>query len=247
MAVTDLTNTIWEFDETLIFTDSGNYNINFVSNSVTNVAISFIYFSRQGDIVRTINYSGVSNDVYDLSTGWLAEAYRTIEITGGTDVTNATLISWLEANATQILPTAKTVINGLTPIKKMFGTTEIVKEVVNGVTVYEKQATGYSGNITAYNLGGSGGDPSRTYIKFGSAPTSASDYNARSYSSGRFEGDTSYTNQTKAYIWSGSDSLGGAIINDVTTRCNYTTYDNAVEITLTGNYEIKLICSQNIG
>lgn len=38
-------------------------------------------------------------------------------------------------------PTAKTVINGLTPTKKMFGTTEIIKEVVNGVTVYEKQST----------------------------------------------------------------------------------------------------------
>lgn len=33
---------------------------------------------------------------------WEDEAYRTIEITGGTDVTNSNLIAWLQANATQV-------------------------------------------------------------------------------------------------------------------------------------------------
>lgn len=50
--------------------------------------------------------------------------------------------------AVQPQPTAKTVINGLTPTKKMFGTTEVVKEVYNGVTVYEKATPVSSYNVT---------------------------------------------------------------------------------------------------
>jgi hypothetical protein len=38
--------------------------------------------------------------VYD--DGWSNTAYKTIHITSGTDVTNANLISWLEANAVQV-------------------------------------------------------------------------------------------------------------------------------------------------
>lgn len=40
------------------------------------------------------------------SAGFTATEFKTIIITGGTDATNTTLISWLEANATQILPTS---------------------------------------------------------------------------------------------------------------------------------------------
>lgn len=59
-------------------------------------------------------------------------------------------------------PTAKTVINGLTPTKKMFGTTEIVKEVLNGVTVYEKET---SPDISGgYNLSVECHDYTRMYV-----------------------------------------------------------------------------------
>lgn len=40
------------------------------------------------------------------SAGFTATEFKTITITGGIDATNTTLISWLEANATQILPTS---------------------------------------------------------------------------------------------------------------------------------------------
>lgn len=39
----------------------------------------------------------------DPEDGWSNQSYRTIEITGGTDATNADLIAWLQSNATQII------------------------------------------------------------------------------------------------------------------------------------------------
>lgn len=91
---------------------------------------------------RRVRGTTASSLVLEKMTGPL-----TISIVGGTKTTDATLIAWLEANATQIVPQGKTIINGLPPIKKMFGTTEIVKEVLNGVTVYEKKASTISFTI----------------------------------------------------------------------------------------------------
>lgn len=44
--------------------------------------------------------------VYNNTTHWQSEDYRTITITGGPyswSTTNATYIAWIEANATQVL------------------------------------------------------------------------------------------------------------------------------------------------
>lgn len=70
-------------------------------------------------------------------------------------------------------PTAKTVINGLTPVKKMFGITEIVKEVVNGVTVYEKQTPTPSGFNVTYSTKGSvyKGGQTTAYLYFNGTTT----------------------------------------------------------------------------
>ena len=144
MAVSDLTGTTWVFKQggftdEISITDA-TYNINFICNSVN---YSQIILAETYDY-GTISYN--TTDVYmyhyeDASqTGWYETYYRTIEITGGTDVTNANLISWLEANATQQGggTTGKTQIGTRAITKKMFGTREITKEVVNGVVVYEK-------------------------------------------------------------------------------------------------------------
>ena len=99
---------------------------------------------------------------------------------------------------------------------------------------------GYSGNITAQSTGGAGGRG--TNIKFGSAPSSNNDYDSSVSSSGTITGDTTYSNETKVYVWGN----GGIIINGVTTSVNTgVTYDNAEEVTLTGDYNIVLL--YNIG
>lgn len=109
MALTDLTGTKWYFNETIDLNNDFSYDINYTVNhsnlnwlryganpyrplekALFGVLDSFAY-----EIIFAGTWGGEQqND----------EAYRTIEISGGTDATNATLIAWLQANATQILP-----------------------------------------------------------------------------------------------------------------------------------------------
>lgn len=107
---------------------------------------------------------------------------------------------------------------------------------------------GYSGNITYQSM--NTGSLCQTYIKFGSAPTSASDYDSYTAVSGLdgasstgISGDTTYSNETKVYVW-GSNSA--VTINGVTTNGG-NSYSNAVEVTLIGNYDITLVCSGSNG
>lgn len=155
MAVSDLTNTTWLFNSSIDLSTTGvtpivegevQYkSITFTSNNRNYVKL--IVGSTNGVRwnVFAYGYEGFSADDVYMSGYWTDEAFRTIEITGGTDVTNASLISWLEANATQVVNTGKTQIGNRAITKKMFGTREITKEVVNGVTIYEKATpSGYS-------------------------------------------------------------------------------------------------------
>lgn len=120
MSVQDLTNTTWTFNNIISNSDS-NFNITFVSNEQTFSILNFeeqdddvVYFqdgtddlcygwtlsyyaASPGNYSTPAVYDGLFRDEWRIST----QAYRTIQITGGTDVTNADLISWLEANAVQ--------------------------------------------------------------------------------------------------------------------------------------------------
>lgn len=95
MAITDLTNTKWLWNEDVQSSPqlTGNYAINFTSNNISYSLLenSMASSDRMKYDTTTVNYGGI----------WIDAAYRLIEITGGTDVTNATLIAWLEANAVQ--------------------------------------------------------------------------------------------------------------------------------------------------
>lgn len=97
MAVsTDLTNTTWVFNNEISTYPSGNttYYINFTSTNTNYTQLK-------------LNYNdGKKNVFYDYDSVfygamWLNDNYKTIEITGGTDSTNTTLIAWLTQNATQ--------------------------------------------------------------------------------------------------------------------------------------------------
>jgi hypothetical protein len=44
--------------------------------------------------------ASTTSNKYVYENGWVLPIYKTITVTGGTDATNSTLISWLKANAT---------------------------------------------------------------------------------------------------------------------------------------------------
>lgn len=93
MAVTDLTGTTWVFNDSIDVSTSFYYSINFISNDSSFAALEASY----PDL--SYYYWGAPTTIY--SNGWYNANYKTISITGGTDATNSSLISWLEANATQ--------------------------------------------------------------------------------------------------------------------------------------------------
>ena len=152
-SISDLTNTTWIINnspDVQVTMSEEIYNISFNSNNTSFVKFGIVYDigsdTGDGPLNQGLNYyydSYSSDKVYNSRTNiWNNDAYKTIEITGGTDVTNATLISWLEANATNITPepsgTNHTHLGSLSIIKKHFGDLEVIKETLNGVTIYEK-------------------------------------------------------------------------------------------------------------
>ena len=97
MSVSTLANTKWIIKVTPTLTGQNSYNINFNSDNFA----SILFQIDNGSLMYMNNES---EDVYAYNNNsWInGQAYRIIEITGGNDVTNATLIAWLEANATQV-------------------------------------------------------------------------------------------------------------------------------------------------
>ena len=89
--ISDLTGTTWYFNETLTDTLDGQYALSFASNNNNYTTLVLI----PGAMMYGLTTFAYSNT-------WSNQAYRTISITGGTDATNADLIAWLEANATEV-------------------------------------------------------------------------------------------------------------------------------------------------
>lgn len=105
MAVTDLINTKWLFNNVLDVSGGLNYTINFISNNINFTSLScfpdiHLSFLMYDDVTVGQGLGEFDTGGPNINT-WDNEAYKTIEITGGTDVTNSNLISWLTANATQ--------------------------------------------------------------------------------------------------------------------------------------------------
>ena len=139
MAVTDLTNTKWLINSVPEKPSTDLYfNINFSSNNNNYTQLQLHYRSVIWND-EGIVYDGLA--VYGANYGWLeGEAYRTIEITGGTDVTHTDLITWLQENATQIT-TGGSMYLGTSTISKMYlGQAEVSKVYLGQDLVYEKQA-----------------------------------------------------------------------------------------------------------
>lgn len=104
--ITDLTNTIWKFNETIIFTANTTYNVNFTSADNTSGATIDCKGIRTFTGVGRMNYilsNGDTASVYMGSwNGDYVEKTKIIKISGGTDATNTDFITWLMTNATQL-------------------------------------------------------------------------------------------------------------------------------------------------
>lgn len=116
MSITNLTNTKWYFNETIdssLCSDmvhipdgyEGSYYINFISNNIEHYEILAQIGSGMPDMLQ-YNYDDngtCTADAYSFASNeWMNTSLRTITITGGDDVTNTDLITWLEANAAQL-------------------------------------------------------------------------------------------------------------------------------------------------
>lgn len=99
MAITNLTNTKWVINLNIVSGLDNTFSINFNSNSLTYTQLQITYGY---DANNQIYYGSTKVFDEDNVPDWSNEAYRIIEITGGTDVTNSTLIQWLLNNATQV-------------------------------------------------------------------------------------------------------------------------------------------------
>ena len=137
MPISDLTGYTWVGNNDggitvdLPETENG-YQINFTSNNTTFSSINS--WLARGRILygADIVYSGGS---------WANQAYRTIEITGGTDATNSTLISWLEANGTLTSPSPTPSSNKIS----------IGNLNIENITLGNANVKVYLGNIELYD------------------------------------------------------------------------------------------------
>ena len=114
MAITNLTNTSWYFNETLDHCGIGNshsiydddyhsvFHVDIVWNGIQYTTLD--YDLGMPNIANNMSYYGGDNyvDGTQYEDGWLDESYRTITITGGDDVENPDLITWITSNATQV-------------------------------------------------------------------------------------------------------------------------------------------------
>ena len=147
-SISDLTGTKWLINDNLTVPAS-NYvlqinNLLFASNSVSFEGLLISRRVSNPDIF-VISY-GADTIVYDYNnytgqgTGWTSQAYRTIEITGGRDVTNTSLIAWLEANATQVVPATPSLNFGGSDVSLFLGSTYVSKVYLGSTLLYEGEA-----------------------------------------------------------------------------------------------------------
>lgn len=155
MAITDLTNTKWVFNSGISFSVYGSFDINgscfFDGQALTNFSTMHLNAGEPGEYPPSF----VLDSNYIYISGWNGSFPFTLNITGGTDATNVNLISWLQANATQIIePTANTytITHTLTNVNKGNITLQLTPDagyelpdtitVTNGTLVSYDKTTG---------------------------------------------------------------------------------------------------------
>ena len=160
MPITDLTNTTWIINETPNINPPRMYlqHINYISNNVEFTQM-YIGYIPELDYENNIWYTGFSSVQAYSSPNWSNQSYRTITITGGTDATNTTFISWLEANATQQeTPTfSNSIFMGDNNIVGVYvGESDVETMYLGDEKIYEKPAptpSGYTIQLIAQKEG----------------------------------------------------------------------------------------------
>ena len=206
-----LAGTKWAIDDNVDLSGDVTYNVNFSSY---NSNYSQIYLN--GSLGRIKYYA---TKVYDADmTGWVDQAYRTIEITGGTDATNASLISWLQANAVQQVepePSSNKVTFGNLPIASIsFGNQKVTKMSLGDIDIYSDEEPSVAYNVTLTASGNwYGSSVASIYIYDGTDRTgmlvfSQSPVNKSAYPV------TVQISSGSMYIYGTAD---GAIVSDITS------------------------------
>lgn len=137
MSVSDLTGTTWKITTTHVSYGYGIFSINFITPNFdpeyenSTLAIGYDYDFMDRDFFPS------SNTLLCMPSFYYMGQNEEFLITGGTDATNNRLISWLESNATQIIQTKKEKIGNKSIVKMQIGNKKVLKEIVNGVIVYE--------------------------------------------------------------------------------------------------------------
>ena len=150
MAITNLTNTKWKFNETLNLESYNDgqvdFYISYTSNNYEDISTTFTYLTLVDGTMSYYNEDDGAEPYYTESGGWLyGNGARTITITGGDDVTNSDLIAFLTANAVQITAPSFTRTKAAIKIYEDLNPEEydaLTKEphafyLVNGVGIYK--------------------------------------------------------------------------------------------------------------
>lgn len=106
MALTDLTETTWKFNDILDFTNiiiETEFHIDFIKcNGISYQSYNNLWYHAANNENYLIYSDGTNLDfAYNASTeSW--QQSKIIKIIGGTDINNSTFITWLKANAVQL-------------------------------------------------------------------------------------------------------------------------------------------------
>lgn len=110
MSISDLTGTTWVWNDEINFPLIANYSysITFTSN---NTSYSTLYYRNKSEQTNGLGYDSTSSLAYVYGSGWTNNAYKIVEITGGSSATDSDLISLFEANATQSQPASQLTVD----------------------------------------------------------------------------------------------------------------------------------------
>lgn len=154
MAVTDLTNTKWLFNNDVTLSEFGvvnnntTFDLTFINDGVTYYGFEVRNKAEQDNGIRY--YDGDHAWWrYNVTNGWADSSYKTIEITGGTDATNADLIAGITANATQIVEPSSDVIETTISVGTSLladasvGTTKLLKAYIGNHLIFERVGSNF--------------------------------------------------------------------------------------------------------
>lgn len=253
MAITNLTNTKWNLNNTITYVNNFSYEIEWRYNDHVSSCYgyklsmweeqNYLYCFGDKDTDGLIGYNTLTE--IPINTNSKLEPFTII---GGADVTNPDLITWLQENATQVieeLPSSKeTYFSIMSELAQTIAEKTGIELPLTIEEMIEALGETSSVNITLDCAFGGYSNNSTVRVKFGSAPTDNSDsdyyYKDGAFMVSRYNFDGapgSITVQSKAYIWyttvtGQEDNLVGYKLNNGSLITPGYGYSNATKIEL---------------